>query len=81
MSNELLERIDNLEKENRQLKKSVQDLASIVQILWQFMKYGNKNVSEDSYELFKIVEIDSEAFECLNDKISQIKVNMADEVK
>lgn len=81
MSNELLERIDNLEKENRQLKKSVRDLASIVQTLWQIMKYGNKNGSEDSYELFKIVEIDSEVFEHLNDKISQIKVNVADEVK
>lgn len=74
MNNEqLTERIDKLEKENRQLKKAIDDLASVVQVFWNFAAYGNRSRCENYYQLFKVVNINTDAFECFEDKLSQIK--------
>ena len=74
MNNEqLIERIDKLEKENEQLKKAVANLASVVQIFWYFATRGNCSSCENYYQLFKVVTINTDAFECFKDKLSQIK--------
>lgn len=74
MNNEqLVERIDTLEKENEQLKKAIDDLASVVQFFWNLTACGNCSRCKNYYELFKVVSINTDAFEWFKDKISQIK--------
>ena len=74
MNNEqLTERIDKLEKENKQLKKAINDLASVVQVFWNLTAWGSSSRCKNYYQLFKVVTIDTDAFECFTDKISQIK--------
>ena len=77
MNNEqLVERVDKLEKENEQLKQSIKDLACTVKVLWDVAAYGNCSRCTNYYQLFKVVTIDTDAFEYVKDKLFQIMNNL-----